>query len=150
MEKAKLVVPVRKLENSASNQLHGYDPEKLEKIKVKDDVNRLNHVKELINIDNDLKNLVKKVKIRRYIGLMYQITILKIYLSRHLAKLRNAKKVNILNSHIVQHHSYKKIDFNASLAQNQNLPSKSPNRMGLKMLPRTSKNQHFHKGGVFL
>ncbi|CUV04799.1 unnamed protein product [Cryptosporidium hominis] len=148
MEKLKLVVPIRRQENSAFKHIHNYDPEKVEKIKVKDDVNRLSCVKELANIGNDLNDLVKKIKIRRYIGLIYQITILKIHLSRLLGKVRNKKKVRILNFHMVQRHSHKKTDIHFGSAQNQNSPPKSPNRMDLKMLPRKPNNQYFHEGGV--
>lgn len=150
MEKVKLVVPIRRLENLASNQLQSYDPEKIERIKVKDDINRLIHIKELTNINNDLNSLVKKIKIRNYISLMYQISILKIYLNRFLGKLKNTKKSKIQSFYEIQNHSNKKIDFNINLVQNQNLPFRSSNKIDLKMLQRTSKNQYFHKGGVLI
>ncbi|POM83839.1 hypothetical protein CmeUKMEL1_09400 [Cryptosporidium meleagridis] len=148
MEKLKLVVPIRRQENSTFKHIHSYDPEKVEKIKIKDDINRLSCVKELTNIGNDLNNLVKKIKVRRYINLMYQITILKIHLSRLLSKVKNKKKARILNFHMVQRHSLKKTDIHFGSVQNQNSPPKSPNRMNLKMLPRKPNNQYFHKGGV--
>ncbi|KAH8583034.1 uncharacterized protein ELE39_003065 [Cryptosporidium sp. chipmunk genotype I] len=125
MEKVKLVVPLRRHENSALRQLNNYDPEKLEKIKVKDDINRLNHVKELASIDNDLKDLVRKIKVRKYISLIYQITILKIHLSKLLSKVRSTRKARMLNFHMVQRHLHKKTDFHSGLVQNQNSLSKS-------------------------
>ncbi|KAJ1607052.1 hypothetical protein OJ253_2517 [Cryptosporidium canis] len=64
MERAKLVVPVRRLENSACKLSNAYDPERVEKIKTREDVNRFSHVKELASIESDLKDLVRRIKVR--------------------------------------------------------------------------------------
>lgn len=147
MERTKLTVPVRRLEHSACRLVDGYDVEKVERIKIRDNVSQFSHVKELASIDDDLRSMVRKIKTRRNLGLVYQVVILKVYLGRFLAKVRSLRKARILSSHMAERHSHRKADLHLCLVENQNSASKSSNRMDLRMLPRVFKNQYFRKGG---
>ncbi|KAF7457120.1 hypothetical protein HWI79_2356 [Cryptosporidium felis] len=143
MKREKLVVPIRRLEEQPHASLCRYDSRKVEQIKVRDEVSRLVHVKELEKIDNDLKQFVKRLKSRRLIGLIYQVSILKIHLSRLLRDIRGKKRAHILGGHIKERHLHLPADLHGGLHQNQNLRLKSQNVAFPKRLPRDFKSQSF-------
>ncbi|KAK6590960.1 hypothetical protein RS030_111969 [Cryptosporidium xiaoi] len=101
MRVEKLVVPTRRgVVEGGKDSLLGYDRTQMEKIIARDRINMLEQVKELDKIDKDLTNIVRRIKSRKYIDLIYQIAILKVHLKKFSNSVVNKWKTEKLMNNI--------------------------------------------------
>ncbi|KAH7648789.1 hypothetical protein FG379_002259 [Cryptosporidium bovis] len=101
MRVEKLVIPTRRgVVEGGKDSLLGYDKTQMEKIRARDRINMLEQMKELDKIDKDLTNIVRRIKSRKYIDLIYRIAILKVHLKKFsnsvVNKLKTKKLMNNL------------------------------------------------------
>ena len=151
----KLVVPRRQqvveekvigIENTnLKSTLKNYTNSQIERIKVRDQIGRLERIKELDTINRDLNILVRKIKTKKYINLMYRVSILKIYLRKHSRFLMNDLKTKECVDRL-ENTNMKHLD----TSKNRNEPLSMRMKLHLSYLRKTENaTSNFTQGGVF-
>ncbi|KAH8741454.1 hypothetical protein FG386_002408 [Cryptosporidium ryanae] len=88
-----LMVPTRRGAARANDEtLSSYDKTQMERIRARDQINRLEQVRELNRIDEELSEIVRRIKSRKNIDLVYRVTILKVHLRRFLESATNGRR----------------------------------------------------------